>query len=142
MADDLYASDFYAWTQAQAEALRRRAAGAKELDYENLAEEVGDMGKSELDAVESLMTNVLVHLIKIDMSMRAEPKAHWRAEIVAFRKGWRRKLSPSVRRIAAQDLELLHRDAFEIVAAQFAAEELETPLDATRRWTLEQVLGE
>jgi len=140
--DDLYERDFYAWTQAQAEALRLRGGGGNSLDYERLADEVGDMGKAERDAVESLVTQVLVHLIKLEFSANDEPKAHWRAEIVAFRKGWKRKLSPSIRGFLVNDLEELHRDAFDLARAQFAAEEPGAALDETRRWTLAEVLGE
>lgn len=41
-ADDLYRQDFYAWTRAQADALRRLAAERWNgpLDLENLAEEI------------------------------------------------------------------------------------------------------
>jgi hypothetical protein len=140
--DDLYERDFYAWTQAQAEALRKRGSGANALDYDNLAEEVGDMGKAERDAVESLVAQVLVHLIKLEFSANEDPKAHWRAEIVAFRKAWKRKLSPSIRAFLVADLEELHRDAFELARAQFAAEEPSVALDETRRWMLAEVLGE
>ena len=44
----LYDEDFVAWTQQQAKALRA-AAGSRTnqpLDWENLAEEVEDLGKS------------------------------------------------------------------------------------------------
>ena len=53
-AADLYDEDFYAWTQQQAEALRTHFKGDNRLDVEHLAEEVEDLGKSELQAVESL----------------------------------------------------------------------------------------
>jgi len=43
----LYDDDFYAWTQEQAELLRR-GGGASALDIEHIAEEIEDLGKSEL----------------------------------------------------------------------------------------------
>ena len=52
-AADLYDEDFYAWTQQQAEVLRTHFQGDNRLDVEHLAEEVEDLGKSELHAVES-----------------------------------------------------------------------------------------
>ena len=42
MTDPSYDSDFYAWTQAQAAALR--AKEWKTLDVESLAEEIADVG--------------------------------------------------------------------------------------------------
>ena len=52
---DLYAEDFYVWTQAQAEALRRLAETRWNgpLDLEHLAEEVEDLGRSTRNAVRS-----------------------------------------------------------------------------------------
>jgi hypothetical protein len=54
--EQLYETDFYAWTQAQAKELRRfaRTRPNLPLDLEHLAEEVQDLGKSEHDAVFSL----------------------------------------------------------------------------------------
>ena len=40
-----YETDFYDWTKAQADTLRRRAAN--ELDWDNLAEEIETLGRSE-----------------------------------------------------------------------------------------------
>ena len=56
MAD--YDSDISEWSERQAALLRRRAAGdlanAAELDWPNIAEEIEDVGRSELHRVESL----------------------------------------------------------------------------------------
>jgi hypothetical protein len=43
-ADLLYEEDFYAWTQQQAELLRRLPAISNELDIEHIAEEIEDLG--------------------------------------------------------------------------------------------------
>lgn len=49
MPDDLYHRDFVAWSQAQAERLRRLAAGERvnDLDWGNLIEEVEDLGRAK-----------------------------------------------------------------------------------------------
>ena len=52
---ELYDEDFYAWTQAQAKALRTHFRGDNRLDVEHLAEEIEDLGSSELQAVESFV---------------------------------------------------------------------------------------
>ena len=52
----LYEDDIYAWAQQQADALRRLATRRdlpNELDLENVAEEIEDVGRSELSRVES-----------------------------------------------------------------------------------------
>ena len=45
-----YESDLYEWTKAQADALRRRASN--ELDWDNLAEEIETLGRSNRHQIE------------------------------------------------------------------------------------------
>jgi hypothetical protein len=57
-----YETDFHEWTAAQARALRgHRTAG---LDWENLAEEIESLGRSDQREVKSRLTTLLVHLLK------------------------------------------------------------------------------
>ncbi len=58
----LYKSDFYAWTQYNAELLQKKRFS--ELDLQNLIEEVKDMGASEKRALESRLIELLMHLLK------------------------------------------------------------------------------
>jgi hypothetical protein len=57
-----YDGDFHEWAQAQAQALRSRRAAA--LDWENLAEEIESLGRSDQREVESRLTTLIVHLLK------------------------------------------------------------------------------
>jgi Domain of unknown function DUF29 len=57
-----YDTDFYAWTQAQAAAIRAGAWDA--VDRVHLAEEVEDVGKSERRALTSHLRVLLTHLLK------------------------------------------------------------------------------
>jgi Domain of unknown function DUF29 len=57
-----YDTDFYAWTQAQAAAIRAGAWDA--VDRAHLAEEIEDLGKSERHAVTSHLRVLLIHLLK------------------------------------------------------------------------------
>jgi Domain of unknown function DUF29 len=115
-AAELYDEDFYAWTQQQAQALRTHFQGDNRLDVEHLAEEVEDLGKSELHAVESFIEHIIAHLLKLDYSGQAEPRAHWRAEILNFRQNIDRKISPSIRRMVARELDDLYRRARQTAA--------------------------
>ena len=47
--DAAYDEDFYAWTQNQAQALRRAGAERNNapVDWENVAEEIESMGRSQ-----------------------------------------------------------------------------------------------
>ena len=59
-----YDTDFYAWTQAQAAAIRAGAWG--DIDRAHLAEEIEDVGKSERRALVSHLRVLLTHLLKWD----------------------------------------------------------------------------
>ncbi len=78
----LYDRDFYSWALEQAEALRL-AAGAcvntpATLDWENLAEEIESLGKSQASELDSRYTQLLAHLLK------------WRYQPEKRSKSWRR----------------------------------------------------
>ena len=81
----LYDDDFYAWTQAQAELLRRGPAAVNSLDFDLIAEEIEDLGESELHTVQSLCEHIIEHSLKLEYSGLAEPARHWRQEIVEWR---------------------------------------------------------
>ena len=71
----LYDTDFYAWAQQQAAALRATDWAA--LDVEHLAEEVEDLRKTERRAVRSQLRLILSHLLKwaYQPARRSEPGA-------------------------------------------------------------------
>jgi Domain of unknown function DUF29 len=104
----LYDEDFYAWTQQQAKALRTHFKGDNRIDALHLAEEVEDLGKSELHAVESYIENVIEHLLKLDYSGWVEARDHWRAEVDAFRASIERKITPRIRQQVETELEALY----------------------------------
>jgi hypothetical protein len=60
----LYESDFYQWTQKTAEQLR--AARAEGIDFEHVAEEIQDMGKSERRHGEQRLAVLIAHVLKWD----------------------------------------------------------------------------
>ena len=77
-SERLYDTDFYAWTQDQARKLRE--VRDDRLDAEHLAEEVADLGKSELRAVKAHLLQLFVHLLKAAFSPADRPRAGWRGE--------------------------------------------------------------
>jgi hypothetical protein len=72
---DLYETDILAWSEKQAEALRRRAAN--EVDWDNVAEEIADMGKRERRELYSRVRTILDHLIRLAISPATESRAGW-----------------------------------------------------------------
>ncbi len=61
-ASDLYEHDFYAWTQAQAAALRAKDWAT--VDLEHLAEEIESLGRNEFDKLVSFYALVMLHMLK------------------------------------------------------------------------------
>jgi len=62
MTKTLYDTDFVEWTARTAELVRKRRF--EEVDLENLAEEIADLGNSEQSAVKSQLSRMLMHLVK------------------------------------------------------------------------------
>ena len=120
MADDLhtpaslYDRDFVAWTVEQARALRTRRGGENALDYDNLAEEIEDLGKSEIRACLSLIDRIVEHLLKIEY-IGGQDLPNWKGEIRAFRRSLARTLTPSItRQIQPQTAEAAKEAAVEL----------------------------
>ncbi len=118
MSRSLYETDYYLWTQDQARRLRA-LTGYKTLDIEHLAEEIEDMGKAELAAVESYLRQILVHLIKLDAVPDAPSVGHWRAEIVTFHNDILARVTPGM--VQNTDLDKTWRRAKREAAAALAA---------------------
>src|SRR5271170_1000786 len=57
-----YDDDFFAWTQEQARLLRDGELA--DVDVENLAEEIGSMGKSDRREIRNRLIVLLTHLLK------------------------------------------------------------------------------
>jgi hypothetical protein len=103
--DTHYDDDFYAWTQEQAALLRGLPASANRLDREAIAEEIEDLGRSELRSAQSLCEHIIEHLLKIEYAGLVEPVEHWRDEIVE----WRLQLEKTLTRTIEAKLDLPSR---------------------------------
>ena len=98
---DLYGDDILLWSEQQAELLRRRAAGElvndAELDWPNIAEEIGDVGSERMHAVEFLLVQALRHMLKAEAWPLSRDAPSWRADAIDFRQQARRRFVPSMR---------------------------------------------
>ena len=141
-APDLYYTDFYAWTQAQAGALRLRQAGGNMLDYDRLAEEIDDVGSARRQALRSAVRNSVIHLLELEASRNEAPRLHWRAEILNFRADAETAITPSLRREMEAELDAIHIKAARLAQAKLIVFEPEKHIDKARRWSLAALLGE
>jgi hypothetical protein len=103
-----YDNDLYQWTIEQADALRRRAVN--ELDYDNLAEEIESVGRSERREIRSRLEVLLIHLLK----WRYQPEKQsdsWRASVSQARQRIENVLTdnPSLRSFPAEALASAYR---------------------------------
>jgi hypothetical protein len=85
--NELYETDFYAWTREQARLLRERRWA--DLDLENLVDEVASVGGSEKREIRSRMEVLLAHLLK------------WKYQPGRRGPSWRKTIREQRRQLAA-----------------------------------------
>ena len=109
----LYDQDYYLWLKTTINQLRTGQFSA--VDLENLLEELETMGKSEKRAIESLLTNLLVHLLKLKCwdSERERNQGHWQGEVRTFRRQIKKFLedSPSLKPYILEIFDECYQDA-------------------------------
>ncbi|GBE97412.1 hypothetical protein NIES298_16600 [Microcystis aeruginosa NIES-298] len=122
----LYDSDYQLWLENTINQLRQ--GDFKGVDWENLLEELADLGKSERRALESLLTRLLEHLLKLTywQSQRDYNQAGWKKEIRNFRIQIKKilKESPSLKLYLREILQECYLDARNLLID-------ETELDAS-----------
>jgi hypothetical protein len=135
-----YDTDFYAWAQAQAAALRAKDWAA--LDIDHLAEEVDDLGASVRKEIVSQLERLLEHPLKWCYDPATDPRHLWRLSILDARHEISKDLATNrtLRGFPAERLADAYR-----YARRVAALETELPLvtfpDACP-WPIDQVLDE
>lgn len=134
-----YEADFVRWLEVQAELLRQ--GRVHELDLENLAEEVDDIGRSQRRAVESELSIVLIHLLRYQFQPSKRSRS-WTDTLLEHRGRLARdfRASKSLELHAEAELTDLYR-----LARKRAAVQTRLPLATFPEacpYTLEQALDE
>ncbi|MDJ0662553.1 MAG: DUF29 domain-containing protein [Crocosphaera sp.] len=120
-----YERDYYQWTREQAEALRKLVnahQGLKqldELDWDNIIEEIEALGRSEYNAVVSLLIRQIEHKLKIDYVPLEDCHRKWQGEVMVFKVNMTRKYAPSMKPKLIQQFEGIYQDAVKIVEAEY-----------------------
>ena len=116
MPDDMHERDILEWSVVQADLLHRLRLGEQpnDLDWDNLIDEIKDVGRSELRATTSLLARVLEHLLKIAAWPGADPERHWAAEALVMLQDARRAYTPSMAQLV--DLPVLYAEALSTVS--------------------------
>ena len=145
--DRSYDGDLALWAADQARALRRAAKAStnQPIDWENVAEEIESLGKSQRRELVSRIEAILLHLIKLQASPASHPRTGWRATIQRERDDIESVLadSPSLRRTVPTVVEATIGKARRLAALDMAdfAEAPQVAPDCLG-YTAAQVLGD
>ncbi len=138
-----YDTDILLWSERQGELLRRRAAGElvneAEVDWPNIAEEIESVGREQLHAVESLLMQALVHMLKADAWPVCRDAPNWRADAIAFRADATRRYVPSMRQRI--DLGRIYRQALRAMPETIDGQ-VPLPVPRTCPVTLDELLSD
>ncbi len=137
-----YDSDILAWSEQQAALLRRLAVGERvndAVDWPNVIEEVESVGRAELAAVESLLTQAISHRLKLAAWPNVPAARGWEREVRVFRRQARRKFSEAMRQRI--DLAGLYADALDMLPEAIDGQP-PLPLAADCPFSLDQLLAQ
>ncbi len=123
----LYEIDAHQWLEETIKLLKENRLN--ELDLENLIEELEALGRSEKNAVESLLEQIIRHLLLLQYWSKESQynQSHWRAEITGFRTQLKRKLTTNLQNHLLKELPSLYQDALAYVK-QKTSFEVEFPI--------------
>jgi hypothetical protein len=139
---ELYDEDILRWSEHQSALLQRIAAGEpvnERPDWPNIIEEVESVGREQLHAVESLLFQAFVHMLKAEGWPSARDVDNWRADARGFIAQARRRFAPSMRQKI--DLPGIYADALKAVPERMDGQSPQT-LSDTCSMTLDELLSD
>jgi hypothetical protein len=140
-----YDTDFAAWSDHQAELLRRMGAGDRvnnQVDWENVAEEIETLGRSDRREIRNRLAVICEHLLK--WAYQPERRSgSWRGSVIEARQQIASLIeeSPSLEAYPATVLNARHGAYLHGRAKAVAATELGV-LPETCPWSIEQLLDD
>ncbi|NBC15510.1 MAG: DUF29 family protein [Gammaproteobacteria bacterium] len=114
---DLYSADYHAWINAQATLLRE--GRLKDIDAEQVAEELEAMGRRERNELVNRLIILVAHLLKWQYQS-AHRSSGWRGSVVEQRVQIDRelRLSPSLKPFLPEAVTQAYPDAVRIAAQE------------------------
>ena len=105
----LYERDYFAWIETTIEQLQSR--DYKGVDWNNLVEEIADIGRSQKHSLESNLVVVLLHLLKWQYQPDRRSRS-WKSSIAEHRRRIRKllKKSPSLKPFVSEELPEAYTD--------------------------------
>jgi hypothetical protein len=140
---DLYRRDYYAWIQQQVRALRQRQSA--DVDWQNVAEEIEDLGKSEKRALRSQLARLVEHLLKIDSAptrVRSDNLRGWQISVRSARRAAAELLeeNPSLRSELKQIFARAYLDGRDEALGSLKLPDSAIP--ETAPWRADQVMSD
>jgi Domain of unknown function DUF29 len=118
---NLHDRDFNLWTEQMKIALENRDVNA--MDWNNLIEEIEDMGASQKRALDSYVQRLIEHILKLK---------YWESEIDKCRNGWMKevtnfrnqinrilKKNPSLKNYLKDEYQDIYQDAIKVMRYDF-----------------------
>lgn len=132
-----YQSDYQQWLDETILMLKNRQLDC--LDYEHLIEELEALGNEQKRAVESLVIQVLQHLLFYQywQSERNYNDRHWRTELIAFRTQLELRLTTNLKNNLQDKLDYLYSKA-----RKMAEIKTNLQLPAQNPYSLDEILDE
>lgn len=91
-AQDLYETDFLQWIETTVQKIQNQDYGA--VDWENLVEEIEDMGRRERQSLESNFIVLVIHLLKWQFQPQ-QRSGSWQGSIIEHRRRVNKALKDS-----------------------------------------------
>ncbi|MDJ0579811.1 DUF29 domain-containing protein [Crocosphaera sp.] len=135
---ELYEIDDYLWIEETVKLLKGKRFD--ELDLENLIEELEDLGSEKRHKVESLLQQIIRHLLLLEYWHNEHDRnyRHWRSEIFNFRDQLNDRMTSNFYNYLEENLAKIYRKARKYV-------EIKSGLDTFPEdcpYTLQQLLDE
>ncbi|HLP88887.1 MAG TPA: DUF29 domain-containing protein [Nostocaceae cyanobacterium] len=132
----LYESNYLQWLEETINCLKSRQLA--DIDYENLIEELEELGRNERRRVKSLLEQIIRHLLLYQFwdAEKSRNSHHWQAEIISFRNQINDDLTANLYNYLAENLNTIYSHALDYVQTKSQL----TNLPALCPYTLEQIL--
>ncbi|NCR42754.1 MAG: DUF29 domain-containing protein [Microcystis aeruginosa W13-11] len=133
----IYEEDYQQWLDKTVLLLKNRQVDS--LDYEHLIEELEALGREQKNTVESLVIQVIQHLLFYQYwsSEREDNERHWRGELIGFRTQLELRLTTNLRNHLSNRLDYLYGKA-----RKMAEVKTDLKLPSENPYTLADILDE
>ena len=133
----IYEEDYQQWLDKTVLLLKNRQVDS--LDYEHLIEELEAWGREQKNAVESLVIQIIQHLLFYQYwsSQREDNQRHWRGELIGFRTQLELRLTTNLRNHLSNRLDYLYGKA-----RKMAEVKTDLKLPSASPYTLADILDE